>query len=169
MFTGLAALIAAFSGLLGGSVPKLFELFDKKMNFAQEVKIRELEHGYRMQEHQIALEMHAKELSAKIEESYYDAIKSEVEQHMAVVRQGMEIMSKPSGFLALDFLNAAIRPVFFVSTLAMFLIVVMAAVFADPVQFATQMVTLFSVAVEGVLGWVCGYRAAVKAPSPVER
>jgi hypothetical protein len=169
MFTGLAALISAIAGLIGGSVPKMFDLFDKKMNFSQEIKIRELEHGYRMQEHQIALEMHNKSLSAKIEETYYDAIKSEVEQHMATVRQGMELMAKPTGFAVLDFLNSAIRPVFFVSTLALFLVVVMAAVFANPEQFAAQMVTLFSVAVEGVLGWVCGYRAAIKPFAPVER
>lgn len=169
MFTGLAALIAAFSGLIGGSVPRVFDLFDKKLNFGQEVKIRELEHTYRMQEHKMALELRERELSAKIEESYYDAMKAEVEQQMAVVRQGMEQMSRPTGFVALDFLNAAIRPVFFVSTLALFLVVVIAAVFAEPTQFAAQMVTLFSVAVEGVLGWVCGYRAAIKPPSSMER
>lgn len=165
MLPGIATLLSALAGAFGGSLPKIFDFFFTRLSYSQELKIRELEFKYREQEHRMQLELADRNLSAKIQESYYAAAAEEVKANAAMTLEAMQEWSKPTGYAILDTLNAAIRPVFFVSTLSLFCCMVVSLVWADPTLFASRMAELFSFAVEGVLGWVVGYRAAIKPPA----
>jgi len=162
--TGIVALISSFFGLFGGSLPKVFELFEKKMSFAQELKIRQMEYDSRAQEHRLQLELAERNISGKIDEAQLDIIKQEVISNMQGMMAVIAESAKPSGIWWIDTLNAAIRPVFFTAVLILFLITCAAYVFAEPALFAKEMVALYAFAIEGTLGVVVGQRLAAKIP-----
>ncbi len=159
---GISALISTVLGLFGGSLPKLFELFEKKMSFAQELKIREWDLKARMQEHEMQLKLAQANISGKIDEALVDAFRAEVQANAATMLEVIQQTSKPTGWAALDFINSAIRPFFFMGTTLLFLSLIVAYAYADPKLFAEAMVPLFTLAIEGSLGWVVGQRTAAK-------
>lgn len=159
---GIATLISTILGALGGSLPKFFELFEKKMNFAQEMKVREFEFKNRMQEHAMQLELAKANISGKIDEQLVEAFRAEVEANAASMLEVIRATSQPTGFTILDFINAAIRPFFFLGIVALYMALIVAYAYADPSTFAQAMVPLFTLGVEGALGWVMGSRAAAK-------
>jgi len=164
MFTGLAALISALTGMLGGSIPKIFEIVDRRLNFAQEVKIRELEEKFRQSEHERQVKMAELSASAKIEESYYEAVKAEVAANAQTMVEAMRSWTEPTQYAWLNALNASLRPFFFLTTILLFFAVIAQVLLTTPEALSAQAASQFWIACEGVIGWICGYRSVIKPP-----
>lgn len=167
---GIAGLVSGLIGLFGGAMPRFFEIFEKKMSFAQELKIRELDFKNRMQEHAMQLELAKANISAKIDESLLDAFREEVIANAQATLAVEASMNKPTGFAIIDFMNAIIRPLFFMAVLGQFVVLMIAYCWSDPTAFTTNMVSLYALTVEGVVGWICGVRtgAAVIAANRIK-
>lgn len=158
----ITAFISALTGLFSGSIPKIFELFEKKMSFAQELKIREIEQKNRMQDLEMQVRLAQVGASAKIEEATLEAVRAEIEANAQMTMAVMEQQNKPTGYALLDAINAAIRPFFFVGVLGLFLIIILQVMLTTPEAMTAQAATQFWIAVEGVAGWVAGYRSSAK-------
>lgn len=158
----ITAFISALTGLFSGSIPKIFELFEKKMSFAQELKIREIEQKNRMQDLEMQVRLAQVGASAKIEEATLEAVRAEIEANAQMTMAVMEAQAKPTGYALIDAINAAIRPFFFVGVLALFLIIILQVMLTTPEAMTAQAAAQFWVAVEGVAGWVAGYRSSAK-------
>lgn len=166
---GITGIISAVIGALSAVIPKGFEYADKKMTFAQELAIRKMEAEAREKEQRFALEAKAFEAQAKIEDSYYDAVKASEEAYALTVDERLAQITKPTGYALLDMLNAAIRPVVSLLIMGLFAVAVVSFMFgfaAMNPEFGREMGTMFAMCVEAVVYYVFG-RSAVRMPGIV--
>ena len=161
---GLAALVSALTGLFSGSVPKIFDMFQKSQDFKHELKVREMEMRFRREEQEMQIALAEKGISGKIEESYYEALKAEVIANGQMMVEMERQRTAPTGYWFIDMVNAAVRPTFFMTTLILFFIVIIQFIVTTPEALAAQAATQFWIAVEAAMGFVAGYRSIVKPP-----
>jgi hypothetical protein len=161
----LTAIISGILGIVSASIPKAFDLAEKKLTFAQEMAIRKMEAEAREKEQQFALQAKAFEAQAKMEESYYEAVAKVDANAREHAEQLFAQLVKPSGYAFLDALNAAIRPLTTVIMLSLFvtaLVSWMYGVGAVNDEFGKQMGALFYTCVEGIIFFVFGARQVQK-------
>lgn len=164
-------LISMLLGMVSAAIPKAFDLADKKLTFAQEMKIREHEAMIRLREQEFALKAQTVQADAKINESYYEAVQAEAEASRQLMMQQIADMTKPTGYAFLDALNAAIRPlttVFFLVLFGLGLVSWMFGVGTVNDEFGKSLGALFAFSVECVLFFIFGARQ-VQKPAQIAR
>lgn len=168
MIPGLATLISALATLFGSSMPRVFDLFEKKMNFSQELKIRTMEAEFRKSEYAQQLELAKANITGKLEEAWYEGVKAEVAANAQSYIAALQAAEKPTGISWIDTINSSLRPFFFLTTMILFFIVIMQYVIMSPAALEMQAAMQFWVAVEGVTGWMVGRAtaSALRQPPP---
>ncbi len=160
-------LVSMLLGMASAAIPKAFDLAEKKMTFAQEMKIREHEAAMRQREQEFALKTENARADAKIQEGYYEAVSQEAQAAREELVAHLEAMTKPTGYAVLDFVNAALRPVVAVFLTVMFglgLVSWMYGIGAINDEFGKQLGALFAFSVECVLFFIFGARQVAKPP-----
>ena len=161
----MVILSTILSGLLGAftaGIPKAFELFEKKQTFAQEMKVREFEAASRREDYEQQVKLATTAAMAKVEESYYEATASENKAFHEGIAAHLEAISKPTGYAAIDALNAMVRPLtayLLLTMLAVGLVSWMFGLMAINDAFGAQLGVLFTTAFEFVFGFYFGARA----------
>lgn len=164
MITGLAAFISAITGLLGGSVPRIFDMFEKRMTFQQELQIRQAELTMRKAETESQLALAKAQIDGKIQETYYQAAAEQFKADAQAFLEVQATMSRPTGIGWIDKLNASMRPLMFFATMVLFACIVVQVAVTTPEAMAAQAATQFWMMVEGVVGYFVGARTVIKRP-----
>ena len=167
MITGFS-LIATILGGLTAAIPKAFELFEKKLSFAQEMKIREHEANMRREEQEFQIKAKTMEGMAKIEESYYNAVSAEGQASREMLAEHLAQLTKPTGYVTFDRMNAMMRPFTMYFFLVMFGIAFVSWLFGlaniEP-EFGKALGSSFMFAFESVIFFVFGARQVAKPGS----
>lgn len=169
MFTAVGTgIVSMILGMVSAAIPKAFDYADKKLTFAQEMKIREFEAQARAREQEFALKAETLKADAKMQESYYEAVASEGQAAREQLAEALSQLVKPTGYAILDALNAAIRPLTTIFLLVLFglgLVSWMFGVGAVNDEFGKQLGALFAFSLECVLFFVFAARQVAKPPS----
>lgn len=169
MFTAVGTgIVSMILGMVSAAIPKAFDYADKKLTFAQEMKIREFEAQARTREQEFALKAETLKADAKMQESYYEAVASEGQAAREQLAEALSQLVKPTGYVVLDAFNAAIRPLTTIFLLVLFglgLVSWMFGVGSVNDEFGKQLGALFAFALECVLFFVFGARQVAKPPA----
>lgn len=168
MFSITASILSGLLGAFTAGIPKAFELFDKKMTFAQEMKVREFEAKARAADYEMQIKLQTTAALGKVEESYYEAAAAEAKAFHEGIAAHLEAISKPSGYAAIDFMNALVRPLTAFFMLTMFAVGLVSWFFgllAVNTAFGAQLGGLFVTAFEFVFGFYFGARAVARPGS----
>lgn len=163
----ITAFISGLFGLLSGSVPKMFDFFQKKQDNSHELKIREYELRFREMDHKMAMERVKAEGEIKIDEAYYNALTSQGQATREYMAELLKASVTPTGVPWLDNFNALIRPATAAFVLICFFGTLIAWVAGAPVNaaFGAQLGGLFVELTQGVIFFVLGYRSVPKPGS----
>ena len=169
MFTAVGTgIVSMLLGMVSAAIPKAFDYAEKRLTFAQEMKIREHEAQLRIREQEFALKAQTVAADAKMQESFYDAVAAENQAAREQLAEALAQIVKPTGYVIIDALNAAIRPVTTVFLLLMFALALVSWMFgvgSVNAEFGKQLGTLFAFSVECVLFFIFGARQVAKPPA----
>lgn len=161
----ISAIISGLLGAFTAGIPKAFELFEKKMTFAQEMKIREFEAKTRADEHAMQIKLQSVVAQGKVDEGYYEAVAAENTAFHENIADHLAAISKPTGYASIDLLNALVRPLTAYFMLAMFAVGLVSWFFGVATvngAFGAQLGSLFITSFEFVFGFYFGARAVTK-------
>jgi len=163
----IVALISSILGFVSGFGPKVLEVYGKRLDHKQELDIRKMEMEFQKLNHELTLERIKAEAGVKLDESYLEAVAADAVAARDQLKAMIVDAFKPTGIAWVDTFNAIVRPV----TAALFLLMFAGGVVAymlgtttlNP-EFGTVLGTTFVECVQGALGFIFGYRSAIKQP-----